>query len=80
MRLTVKRSNSTFLGEDFPENDYDVYAETLDDEEAIDMGLKPEEAAFMRGFKIINIKTFPKFLRDIIFTGRHLSTPGCSGH
>jgi hypothetical protein len=38
-------------GEEIKDYELDVYSEGLDDEEAMEMGFKPEEAAFLRGFK-----------------------------
>ncbi|MBU2561656.1 MAG: hypothetical protein KKD17_05125 [Nanoarchaeota archaeon] len=36
------------------EPDFDVYSEDLDDEDAMDRGMKAHEVAFLRGFKRFN--------------------------
>jgi len=42
------------MPEDLPDEDFDIYSENFDDETAIDTGMKPNEAAFLRGFKRSN--------------------------
>jgi hypothetical protein len=49
--MKVVRKDEFILNEDIPDYELDLYAEGLDDEEAMELGLKPEEAAFLRGFK-----------------------------
>jgi hypothetical protein len=49
--MKVVRKDEFLPAEQNPDYDLDLYADGLDDEEAMDLGLKPEEAAFLRGFK-----------------------------
>jgi|GEM_PF-6962721 len=51
MELAKKESFFDWLEEDIPERDFDIYSDQFDDEEAIESGVKPKEAAFMRGFR-----------------------------
>ena len=40
--------------EDFLDQEFDIYSEDFDDEEALDRGMKPNEVAFLRGFRKFN--------------------------
>ncbi len=52
-RIRHQRWGSLRFNDGLLEPDFDVYSEELDDEDAIDRGLKPEEEAFLRGFRKI---------------------------
>ncbi len=49
-KLASRRFDENFLDD----ADFDVYSEEFDDEELIDRGMDPSEAAFIRGFKKFN--------------------------
>ncbi len=53
MRLTRSQNNLRFEEEEF-KREIDIYSDDFDEEEAIDHGMSPSEAAFLRGFKRFN--------------------------
>ena len=52
MKPSKNASNTLWIEEEdiLEEHDFDVYAE-FDDDEGIERGMKPNEVAFLKGFK-----------------------------
>ncbi|MFH1063647.1 MAG: hypothetical protein V1729_01050 [Candidatus Woesearchaeota archaeon] len=53
MRLTKSQDGLEFEEEEF-KREVDIYSDDFDEEEAIDHGMSPYEAAFLRGFRRFN--------------------------
>jgi hypothetical protein len=50
MKITKKRSLFHKLDDDFMEQDFDIYHEDFDEEEAFDRGMEAWEIGFSKGF------------------------------